>query len=160
MGNEIGILSFGAYIPRLRLQRKAIAAANSWFNPGLRGLAKGERAMANWDEDAMTMAVEAARDCLAGFDHQAVASLYLASTTHPFDDRQNAGIAAGALHLRPALRSLDAGGSLRVATSTLVTALAAAAGPRARPSSPRATTGSPRRPARRRCSTATAPRPC
>jgi 3-hydroxy-3-methylglutaryl CoA synthase len=128
MGNEVGILSFGAYIPRLRLQRKAVAAANSWFNPGLRGLAKGERAMANWDEDAMTMAVEAARDCLAGFDHRAVASLYLASTTHPFDDRQNAGIAAGALHLRPALRSLDAGGSLRVATSTLVTALAAAAG--------------------------------
>jgi len=128
MGNEVGILSFGAYIPRLRLQRQAIAAANSWFNPGLRGLAKGERAMANWDEDAVTMAVEAARDCLAGFDHRAVASLYLASTTHPFDDRQNAGIAAGALHLRPALRSLDAGGSLRVATSTLATALAAAAG--------------------------------
>ncbi len=128
MGNEVGILSFGAYIPRLRLQRKAIAAANSWFNPGLRGLAKGERAMANWDEDAVTMAVEAARDCLAGFDHRAVASLYLASTTHPFDDRQNASIAAGALHLRPALRSLDAGGSLRVATSTLATALAAAAG--------------------------------
>jgi len=128
MGNEVGILSFGAYIPRLRLQRKAIAAANSWFNPGLRGLAKGERAMANWDEDAVTMAVEAARDCLTGFDHRAVASLYLASTTHPFDDRQNASIAAGALHLRPALRSLDAGGSLRVATSTLVTALAAATG--------------------------------
>jgi hydroxymethylglutaryl-CoA synthase len=128
MGNEVGILSFGAYIPRLRLQRTAIAAANSWFNPGLRGLAKGERAMANWDEDAVTMAVEAARDCLTGFDHRAVASLYLASTTHPFDDRQNASIAAGALHLRPALRSLDAGGSLRVATSTLVTALAGAAG--------------------------------
>jgi len=76
----------------------------------------------------VTMAVEAARDCLAGFDHRAVASLYLASTTHPFDDRQNASIAAGALHLRPALRSLDAGGSLRAATSTLATALAAAAG--------------------------------
>ena len=128
MGNAVGILSYGAYIPRLRLQRKAIAAANSWFNPGLRGLAKGERAMANWDEDAVTMAVEAARDCLTGFDHHAVGSRYLASTTHPFDDRQNAAIAAGALHLRPALCSLDTGGSLRVATSTLATALAAAAG--------------------------------
>src|SRR3990172_1419039 len=101
MGNDIGILSFGAYVPRLRLQRTAIAAANTWFNPGLRGLARGERAMANWDEDAVTMAVEAARDCLTGFDRGAVGSLYLASTTHPFDDRQNASIAAGALHLRP-----------------------------------------------------------
>ena len=57
MTNESGILSFGAYVPRLRLARKAIAAANAWFNPGLRALAKGERAMANWDEDAVTMSV-------------------------------------------------------------------------------------------------------
>ena len=64
MGNDVGILSFGAHIPRLRLQRKAIAAANAWFNPGLRSMARGERAMANWDEDAVTMAVEAARDVL------------------------------------------------------------------------------------------------
>ena len=48
MANDFGILSFGAYLPRLRLQRKAIGAANAWFAPGLRGLAKGERAMANW----------------------------------------------------------------------------------------------------------------
>ena len=40
---DFGILSFGAYLPRARLQRKAIAAANSWFAPGLRGLAQGER---------------------------------------------------------------------------------------------------------------------
>ena len=126
MGHEAGILSFGAYIPRLRLQRKAIAAANSWFNPGLRGMARGERAMANWDEDTVTMAVEAARDCLSRFDRGSVASLYLASTTHPFDDRQNASIAAGALNLRPTLRSLDAGGSLRAGTSALATAFAAA----------------------------------
>src|SRR3972149_2553444 len=125
MANEVGILSYGAYIPRLRLQRKAIAAANSWFNPGLRGMARGERAMANWDEDTVTMAVEAARDCLAGFDRGSVASLYLASTTHPFDDRQNASIAAGALNLRPTLRSLDAGGSLRAGTSALATAVPA-----------------------------------
>ncbi len=52
-----GILAFGAYIPRLRLQRQAIAAANTWFNPALKGLAKGERAICNWDEDAVTMAV-------------------------------------------------------------------------------------------------------
>jgi 3-hydroxy-3-methylglutaryl CoA synthase len=127
MAHEIGILSFGAYIPRLRLQRKAIAAANAWFNPALRGMAKGERAMANWDEDAVTMAVEAARDCLGGFDRGSVASLYLASTTHPFDDRQAASIAAGALNLRQGLRSLDAAGSLRAGTSALATALAASA---------------------------------
>ena len=57
-----GITSYGAYIPRLRLQRKAIAQANAWFAPRLLGAAKGERSMANWDEDAVTMSVEAARE--------------------------------------------------------------------------------------------------
>jgi 3-hydroxy-3-methylglutaryl CoA synthase len=127
MATDVGILSFGAYVPRLRLQRAAIAAANAWFNPALRAMARGERAMANWDEDAVTMAVEAARDCVAGFDHRAIVSLYFASTIHPFDDRQNASIVAGALNLRPGLRSLDVGGSLRAGTSALATALAAAA---------------------------------
>ena len=63
-----GITSYGAYIPRLRLQRKAIAQANAWFALNMMGAAKGERSMANWDEDAVTMAVEAARDCIPAQD--------------------------------------------------------------------------------------------
>ena len=125
-GNErsdFGILSFGAYLPRARLQRQAIAAANSWFAPGLRGLAKGERATCNWDEDSLTMAVEAARDCMINFDRDALAQLVLASTTLPFDDRQNAGVVANALQLKSALRTLDATGSLRAGSSALANAL-------------------------------------
>jgi len=125
MSDAFGILSYGAYLPRRRLQRKVIAAANGWFNPGLRGLAKGERAMANWDEDSVTMAVEAARDCLSGLAKAPIGQLMLASTTHPYDDRQNAGIVATALHLGSALRVLDVTGSLRAGTSALATALAA-----------------------------------
>ena len=56
-----GITSYGAYIPRLRLSRKAMAQANQWFAPGLMGAAKGERSMANYDEDSVTLAVEAGR---------------------------------------------------------------------------------------------------
>ncbi|MGH7863795.1 MAG: 3-hydroxy-3-methylglutaryl CoA synthase, partial [Candidatus Binataceae bacterium] len=128
MTNDFGILSFGAYLPRLRLQRKAIAAANTWFAPALRGLAKGERSMANWDEDAITMAVEAARDCLAGRERSTVGQLILASTTHPYDDRQNAGIVANALNLGSALAVLDVAGSQRAGTSALATALASGNG--------------------------------
>jgi len=124
MANDFGILSYGAYLPRRRLQRKSIAAANSWFAPGLRALAKGERAMANWDEDTVTMAVEAARDCLAAPAPADLGQLMLASTTHPFDDRQNAAIVANALHLGSALRVLDVTGSQRAGTSALISALA------------------------------------
>lgn len=125
MSDGFGILSYGAYLPRLRLQRKSIAAANAWFAPGLRGLAKGERAVANWDEDAITMAVEAARDCLEGRDRAALGRLVLASTTHPYDDRQNAGVVANALNLGSALAVLDVTGSQRAGTSALALALAA-----------------------------------
>ncbi|BAT61389.1 hypothetical protein GJW-30_1_03946 [Variibacter gotjawalensis] len=122
-----GILSFGAYIPRMRLQRKAAADANAWFSPGLKGQ-KGERAMAGWDEDSVTMAVDAARDALEGFSRDDLTSLQLASTSLPFEDRQNAGIVANALNLDTQVGTLDLAGSLRAATSGAVNALRAKAG--------------------------------
>lgn len=125
MRDDFGILSWGAYLPRARLQRKSIAAANGWFAPGLRGLAKGERTMANWDEDVLSMGVEAARDCLQGRDRSTVNRLLLASTTFPFRDRQNAGVVANALGLSESLAVLDVGGSQRAGASTLASALAA-----------------------------------
>jgi len=126
--NTVGILAYGAYLPRLRLARKAVADANAWFNPGLKGLAKGERTMCNWDEDAVTMAVEAARDCLTGQDRGAVAALSLASTSFPFEDRLNAGIVLEALNLAPSVNAQDHTASQRAATSGLVAALQMARG--------------------------------
>jgi 3-hydroxy-3-methylglutaryl CoA synthase len=126
--NTVGILAFGAYLPRLRLSRKAVADANAWFNPALKGLAKGERAICNWDEDSVTMAVEAARDCLTGEDRGKVASLAFASTTLPFEDRLNAGIISEALNLKPNVSAQDLTASQRAATSGLVTALQTARG--------------------------------
>lgn len=128
MSAETGILSFGAYIPRNRLQRSAIHAANGWFAAGLGGLAKGERATANWDEDALTMAVEAARDALKGTDRAELGSLSLASTSLPFVDRLNSGVVKEALTLADATGAFDVTGGQRVATSALIQALAAAAG--------------------------------
>jgi 3-hydroxy-3-methylglutaryl CoA synthase len=119
----VGITGFGAYIPRLRLQRATVVAANQWSNPGLAALAKGERSIANWDEDSVTLAVEAARDCLAGTDRGSIGHISLASTTLPFADRQNAGIVATALTLPAGIGALDATGSQRAGTSTLIGAL-------------------------------------
>ena len=57
-----GIASYGACMPRLRMSRAAIADAHAWAMPGLKGHGKGERALCSWDEDAITLAVAAARD--------------------------------------------------------------------------------------------------
>ena len=124
MAVDVGIISFGAYIPRRRLQRSTIYAANRWFAPGMKGFARGEKAIANWDEDAVTMAVEAGRDCLADADASDVKVLSLASTTLPFVDRLNTGIAKEALNLKDDVSASDATGSLRAATSLLMQALA------------------------------------
>lgn len=123
----VGITAYGAYIPRRRLQRKAVVQANAWFAPNLAGSAKGERAMANWDEDTVTMAFEAARDCLPASDpakdRAHVDAITLASTTLPFADRQNAGIVAGALSLADGISSLDVASSLRAGTSAMIVML-------------------------------------
>ena len=124
--SDTGIHGFGAYIPRTRLQRSAIHAANGWFAGGLRGLAKGEKAVGNWDEDPITMAVEAARDLLADRP-RSIDGITLASTTHVFADRQNAGVIKEALDLADATGALDAGGSQRCGTSSLIAAFDAAA---------------------------------
>lgn len=124
----IGITSFGAYIPRLRLQRDAIAQANSWFDPSLKALAKGERSMCNWDEDSITMAVEAGRDATDATVRSRIQALFLASTSLPFLDRQNAGVVSEALNLNSAVRTMDVAGSQRAATSGLLSALDAVNG--------------------------------
>ena len=125
----VGIAAWGAYAPRLRLSRKAVTTANAWVAPNLRAKAKGERSMANWDEDALTMAVEAARDALGpDDDRSAIDALYFASTTAPFVDRQNAGIVAAALTLEKSVASADITGSQRCGLAALGHALAAVKG--------------------------------
>lgn len=142
-----GIVAYGAYVPRRRMQRARVAEAHQWFAPALKAHARGERSMANWDEDAITMAVEAARDALPEDARHTLGALLLASTSAPFADRQNAGIVKEALNLSDAVLTADLGGSQKAGTAALIQALhSAAAGagdvlcvasekPRARPAS-------------------------
>jgi hydroxymethylglutaryl-CoA synthase len=123
----VGITSFAGYVPRRRMSRTVIAEANQWFNPGLSSMGRGERALANWDEDAITMAVEACRGCAAPDERASCTAIYFASTTFPFADRQNAGIVAAALQMPAAVSTMDVCGSQRAGTTALLTALNAAA---------------------------------
>ena len=126
--SERGILAYGAYVPRRRLSRKTIADAISWVNPALKAQARGERAICAWDEDSLTMAVEAARDC--GMDNLgAPETLVLASTTLPFADRDNAAVVVEALDLPEAINTLDVTSSQRAGTAALANALEGTSGP-------------------------------
>ncbi len=124
----IGITSYGAYIPRLRLNRMSIVQGMGWFAPAIMMVSQGERSMCNWDEDSITMAVAASRDCIQGMDKQAIDALYLASTTLPFADRQNAGIIQSALNLKKEMLTSDFTSSQKTGTTSLISSFDAVRG--------------------------------
>ncbi len=113
----VGILSYGAYIPYHRLERKKIAHA---FGASAM---PGEKAVANFDEDSLSMAVNAGLDCLAGFDEKLVDALFFATTTSPYDEKQSSATIAAALDLKRSVRTADITGSLRASSSALLSAV-------------------------------------
>ena len=115
----VGIVAYGVYVPRYRISRKTISEAT--------GLAKagslpGEKAIANYDEDSLTMAVAAGIDCLKGADRAGVDGLYFASTTSPYRERESAAIIATALDLSPNIRTADFSDSLKAGTGAILSA--------------------------------------
>ncbi|MDM0015331.1 hypothetical protein QTH87_23010 [Variovorax sp. J22P168] len=122
-----GITGYGTYVPRLRMQREAIAAAHRWMAPQA-APAKGHRAFCSWDEDSITMAVEAARSALPAVARAAIQSLAMATTRPAFADLQGTSIVAAALDLPADIRTIDLGQSQRAGVSGLLAQLRAADG--------------------------------
>ncbi len=103
-----GIRSCGAYIPKHRLGKETAG----W------GFA-GEKAVGNFDEDSVTLAVAAGMDCLRGIDPSEVDGILFATTTPPYLEKQGAAIIAAALDLRRDIASADVTNVLRAGTSAL-----------------------------------------
>ncbi len=112
-----GITSYGAYIPYYRLPRSVINQA--WAQSG----GHGEKAVAGFDEDSVTMCVAAGLDCLKEADPKKVNALFMATTSAPYKERQNSTIVATALDLPEDSRNTDFANCLRAGTSALLSAL-------------------------------------
>jgi 3-hydroxy-3-methylglutaryl CoA synthase len=104
----VGITSYGAYVPFFRLGE----GTSAWNT-------RTEKAIANFDEDSITMAVAAAVDCLNGADRKIIDGLYLATTTAPYLEKQGASIVAEAADLRADIFTADFANSLRAGTLAL-----------------------------------------
>ncbi len=111
----IGITSFEAYIPSYRLSRDEIARAWGTKNVG------GEKAVAKFDEDSLTMAVAAAVGC-SKKSRVPIDGLFFASTTSPYKQKQAAAIIAAAVDLPKETRTADFTDSLRAATIAIQSA--------------------------------------
>jgi 3-hydroxy-3-methylglutaryl CoA synthase len=121
----VGIKSYGAYIPRYRINHNTIFSAVGFlgsFPP------PGENAVANHDEDTLSMAVAAGVDCLNSMKREEIEGLYLATTSQPYMLRQNSAIVAAALNLQNNIRTADFLGSNKAGTGALLSAFDAVKG--------------------------------
>lgn len=112
-GRMVGIMSYGAHIPVHRLSRVEIGRA--WGKYAV----FGEKAVAYYDEDSLTMAVAAAMNCTAGIDPKSIGGLYFASTTSPYREKQAAGTIATVLDISKEAFTVDICNSLRAGTGAV-----------------------------------------
>ena len=100
-----GIVRYGTYVPYFRLTREAIGAG------------RGERAVASYDEDAASMAVEAARDALR--DGPRPDHLLFSTISPPYAEKLNAATIQAGLNLPKELAAVDLGNSTRAGLSAI-----------------------------------------
>jgi 3-hydroxy-3-methylglutaryl CoA synthase len=111
-----GIIAAAGYLPHWRLERSAIAEV-------LGGApAKGTRSVASYDEDALTLAVEAGRSALSG-TATSPSALWFATTSPTYVEKTNATIAHAALRLDGDVIAADAAAGLRGTAAALRSAL-------------------------------------
>lgn len=109
----IGIISYGAYIPLWRMNRELIG--KEWGIPA----APGEKAVANFDEDSLTMSVAAAVDCIGGLDRSKIDGVFFCTTTSPYEEKQAAVTVAASTDLRKDIITSDFTNSLRASTQAI-----------------------------------------
>jgi 3-hydroxy-3-methylglutaryl CoA synthase/uncharacterized OB-fold protein len=112
-----GILSAAGYVPYRRLQRSEIAKL---FGSGG---GKGTRSVASYDEDTTTMGVEAARLALRAVPDIRPDTVWFATASPAYLDKNNASTLHAALRLDSDIPAFDFGGALRSGVGALGAAL-------------------------------------
>lgn len=107
---SVGIVSYGAYIPRYRIRVEEIAkvwGANA--NSIIDGLMVYEKSVPDIDEDTITIAVEAARHAInrANIDPQKIGAIYTGSESHPYAVKPSSTVVAEAVGATPHLTVAD-----------------------------------------------------
>jgi len=108
-----GIVRYGSYVPYYRLPRAAMGAG------------KGERAVASYDEDSVSMAVEAARDAVRG--GVPLDAIIFATTSPAYAEKLDAATIQAGLDLPETLVSVQLGNTTRAGTGALILGLDLAA---------------------------------
>ena len=117
----VGIVSYGAYIPRWRIKVEEIARI--WGQDGDRykkSLLVEEKSVPSLDEDVTTMAVEAARNALKRapqVNAKEIGAVYVGSESHPYAVKPTATMVAEAIDATPFLMAADMEFACKAATA-------------------------------------------
>ena len=103
---QVGIVGYGAYIPRYRLPGREIARV---WTDGLGGSPVKEKAVAGLDEDVATMSIEAARNAVAraNIDPQLIRAVWVGSESHPYAVKPTSTIVAESVGASPSIQAAD-----------------------------------------------------
>lgn len=103
---EVGIVGYGAYVPRYRLPAREVARV---WKGGAGPLPIEEKAVAGLDEDVITMSIEAARNALAraGIDPARIRAVWVGSESHPYAVKPTSTVVAEALGATPHTQAAD-----------------------------------------------------
>ncbi len=102
----VGIIGYGAYIPRFRLPASEVARV---WKEGVGGLPIKEKAVAGLDEDVVTMSIEAARNALARttIDPSTIRAVWVGSESHPYAVKPTSTVVAEAIGATPHTLAAD-----------------------------------------------------
>jgi hydroxymethylglutaryl-CoA synthase len=107
---DVGIVSYGAYIPRYRIVPQEIGKV--WGTDGesmSRNLYIISKSVPGPDEDVITIAVEAARGMLrrCDVDPKSIGAIYVGSESHPYAVKPTSTIVAEAIEASPDMTASD-----------------------------------------------------
>lgn len=109
----LGIVAYEVYLPHHRISKKEVAG----FHGGYGG--KGTKSVAHYDEDSLTMAVNASHALTEVLGKHQPGAVYFASTTSPYQEKLCSVTLAKALHLPANTGTIDYGNSLRASTNAI-----------------------------------------
>ncbi len=118
----VGIVGYGAYIPRYRLPGTEISRI--WKGEPTPGPVK-EKAVAGLDEDVITMSIEAARNALAraGIDPLLLRAVWVGSESHPYAVKPSGTVVAEAIGAPEHIQAGDWEFACKAGTEALVAAM-------------------------------------
>ena len=122
----VGIITYGAYIPRYRIKVEEIArvwGANAAEISG--GLGVHEKAVPDYDENTATFAVEAARAALARreVDVSEIKAVYVGSESHPYAVKPTAVTVGEAIGATPVMTAADYEFACKAGTAAIQTSM-------------------------------------